>query len=128
MSGERIVLCHSLGTRLWLLHAREGAADAAERVLLVAPPCADEIAAVARFRPDGVTAEDVRRAAGLTRMVCAPADDPYCAAGAPAVYGHLGIATDLIEGGGHLNTDAGYGPWPALEAWALGRRQDVAPR
>jgi predicted alpha/beta hydrolase family esterase len=128
MDGERVVLCHSLGCRLWLLHASAGATDAAHRVLLVAPPCREDIPPVARFRPDGVSADDVRRAAGLTRMVCSPEGDPYCPDGAPNVYGELRITTDVIPGGGHLNPDAGYGAWPAVEQWALGEREDIGPR
>jgi predicted alpha/beta hydrolase family esterase len=128
LEGERTVICHSLAVRLWLLFARDGAAAAAQRVLLVAPPCRDDIPAIRRFRPDGVMSEHVMRAAAQTRMVCAPDGDPYCPDTAPQVYGHLEVPTDLIEGGGHLNSDAGYGPWPALEAWALGKREDVAPR
>jgi uncharacterized protein len=120
LGGERVVLCHSLGCLLWLLHAREGGRVAADRVLLVAPPCTDELAAVVRFRPDGVTAADVRAAAAVTRMLCSDAD-PYCPAGAPAVFGDpLELDYEVIAGGGHLNTDAGYGPWPAVEQWALG--------
>jgi serine hydrolase len=119
MDGERIVLCHSLACRLWLIHARNGAADAAERVLLVAPPCLDSVPAIARFEPHGVVANDVRRAAGLTRMLCAEVD-PYCPAGAAAVYGEpLELDYEVIPGGGHLNADAGYGPWPEIEEWAL---------
>ena len=25
---------------------------------------------------------------------------------------------DVLPGQGHINPDAGYGPWPAVEAWA----------
>jgi uncharacterized protein len=118
MEGERILLCHSLGTLLWLLHARDGG-DRVDRVLLVAPPCTDELPAVVRFRPDGVTADAVRAAAGDTRMLCSD-EDPYCPAGAAATFGEpLDLDYEVIPGGGHLNTDAGYGPWPAVEEWAL---------
>ena len=37
----------------------------------------------------------------------------------------LACPVDLIAGGGHLNPDAGYGPWPAVEAWVRGERADV---
>jgi predicted alpha/beta hydrolase family esterase len=120
LDGERIVLCHSLACLLWLLNARGGATNVADRVLLVAPPCTDDIAAVVRFRPDGVTADHVRAAAQSTRMLCSDAD-PYCPAGAAATFGQpLELQYSVIRGGGHLNTDAGYGPWPDAEAWAVG--------
>jgi predicted alpha/beta hydrolase family esterase len=126
MDGERIVLCHSLACLLWLLHARAGAADAADRVLLVAPPCAWDVPAVARFRADGVKAEDVERAAGSTSMFCG-APDPYCPGSAIRVYGGVLPRADCVPGAGHVNPDAGYGPWPAVEQWAMGEREDVGP-
>jgi uncharacterized protein len=122
MEGERIVLCHSLACRLWLLHAHAhvGSAHVAERVLLVAPPCVDNIEQVVRFDTFGVSGDDVRRAAPVTRMLCSDAD-PYCPVGAVAVYGEpLELDYEVIPGGGHLNPDAGYGPWPEVEEWALG--------
>jgi predicted alpha/beta hydrolase family esterase len=126
LEGERTVLCHSLACLLWLLHARAGG-EPVDRVLLVAPPCSGDVPAVVRFQPDGVTPEQVRAAAGSTRMVCAPDGDPYCPPGAPNVFGSLVTATDVIDGGGHLNTDAGYGPWPAVEQWAVGEREEIGP-
>ena len=93
-----------------------------DRVLLVAPPCTDGVPAVARFQPHGVTPAHVRAAARATRMVCSDAD-PYCPAGAVSTFGDpLELDYEVIEGGGHLNTDAGYGPWPAVEEWALSGR------
>jgi predicted alpha/beta hydrolase family esterase len=118
MDGERVVLCHSLACLLWLLHARDGG-ESVDRVLLIAPPCTDEVEPVVRFRPDGVRADDVRRAAGATRMFCSD-DDPYCPAGAAMVFGEpLELDYEVIAGRGHLNPDAGYGPFPAVEEWAL---------
>ena len=118
MEGERILLCHSLACLLWMLHARDGG-EPVDRILLVAPPCTQEIEQVARFRPDGVSAEHLRAAAGSTRMLCSEAD-PYCPAGAAQTFGDpLELDYTVIDGGGHLNTDAGYGPWPAVEDWSL---------
>ena len=119
MEGERIVLCHSLACLLWMLNARGGATAVADRVLLVAPPCTDEVEPVVRFRPDGVSAADVERAAATTRMLCSDAD-PSCPVGAAVRFGDpLELDYAVIPGAGHLNTDAGYGPWPDVEAWAL---------
>lgn len=127
MREDLVVVCHSLGCALWLRAAAAGIARAA-RVALVAPPAPDcGIAEVARFHPTGATAECVR-AAGSTRVVCAD-DDPYCPAGAAAVYGEaLELPVDPIPGGGHLNSEAGYGPWPAIEAWVRGTAPRVLPR
>jgi uncharacterized protein len=118
LQGERIVLCHSLACLLWLLNARSGASDVAERVLLVAPPCTDEVEAVVRFRADGVTAADVARAAPETLMFWGE-PDPYCPRGAGVAFDGLFPQSRLFPGRGHLNPDAGYGPFPEVEAWAL---------
>jgi predicted alpha/beta hydrolase family esterase len=126
LEGERVVLCHSLACLLWLLNARAGASNAADRVLLVAPPCVDDVEAVVRFRADGVTPADVERAAGQTLMFCG-APDPYCPGSAIRAFAALFPEAIGVPGAGHVNADAGYGPWPAVEQWALGERDDLVP-
>ena len=123
--GERVVVCHSLASTLWL---REAAAVAPEhrvdRIVLVAPPCPDGVPAVlARFFPVDARAEALSAAAGATRVVCAD-DDPFCPEGAATRWAApLGLPVDLVTGGGHLNPEAGFGPWAAMEAWCLGQRE-----
>ena len=119
MHGERVVLCHSLGCLLWMLFARECSSAAAQRVLLVAPPCDWSIPAIARFRPHDVDQGVLDRACPQTLMLWSD-PDPYCPGGAFDTYGALSPAAIEIPDGGHLNTDAGYGPWPEAERWALG--------
>jgi predicted alpha/beta hydrolase family esterase len=125
LDHDATVVCHSLACALWLRAAAGGAR--AGRVLLVAPPAPDsEYPEVRRFFPTGAHADTVAAAAAETRLVCAD-DDPYCPGGAAAIYGEpLGLPVDLIRGGQHLNTDAGYGPWPAVEAWVRGTGSSVA--
>jgi uncharacterized protein len=115
LADDSIVVCHSLACLLWLHHVARGGRPA-ERVLLVAPPSltgAPEILhsffPAPRITPDNA------------RLVCSD-NDPYCPEGAANLY--PGFATDLLEGAGHINPDAGYGAWPAVEAWA---RQGTAP-
>ena len=62
---------------------------------------------------------------GNARLVCSD-NDPYCPEGAANLY--PGLPTDLLPGDGHINTDAGYGPWPAVEAWAREGRVPVTAR
>jgi predicted alpha/beta hydrolase family esterase len=103
-----IVICHSLACVLWLHHAAAGGADA-ERVLLVAPPSVSGVPdELAGFFP--VPAVELPNA----RLVCSD-DDPYCPEAGHQLY--PGPA-DVLPGQGHVNPDAGYGPWPAVEAWA----------
>ena len=115
---------------LWL---REAAAIApsrrVDRVVLVAPPCpGSAVPELAGFYPEETDRDAVAAAAGQTRLVCSD-DDPYCPGdGAARDWARpLGLPVDLVRGGGHLNVEAGYGPWPEMEAWCLGRRDALAP-
>ena len=130
LPDEPVVICHSLACVLWCHHAAQPVLEGghAERVLLVAPP--SEAGAprwILPFFPVPLDPGAIAAAAGSTELVCA-ADDPYCPEDAAAVYGApLEIETHVIAGGGHVNVDAGFGPWPEVEAWcsspdsALGR-------
>jgi predicted alpha/beta hydrolase family esterase len=129
--GERVVICHSLGCLLWLRHAASASADeAVDRLLLVCPPSSSTLPSwLSPFFPRGddgaALTRSVRRRAEL---VCTDAD-PWCAEGAAATYGRaLDVDVHLVPGGGHLAIEDGYGPWPAVEAWALGGRFAAAQR
>jgi len=119
LPGPPVALCHSLGAVAWLHLAARERRPLATRALLVAPPSAGaRVAEIAEFVPPPLDREAVARTAEETRMVCAPSGDPYCPEGARDLYaGPLGIPVDEIPGGAHLNTDAGYGAWPAVERW-----------
>jgi uncharacterized protein len=128
---ERVVVAHSLGCVLWL---REAAAVApsrrVDRVALVAPPCPGAaIAELARFYPTGADRGAVQLAAGATRLVCSDGD-PYCPGdGAARHWGDpLGLPVDLLPGAAHINVEAGYGPWPEMEAWCVGELDALAPQ
>ena len=116
-----VVLCHSLACIVWLHRARHAEGGPVERVLLVAPPSAVvDTMGMPGFFPLHTAPADVARAAHSTLLVHSD-DDPYCPEGAGALYAEpLGIPDELLPGAGHINTDAGYGPWPALERWCLG--------
>lgn len=122
---ERVVICHSLSCIVWLA-ASEDLDRPVDRVALVAPPSLGaRLPELDPFFPVTATAGDVARAARHTRLVCAD-DDPYCPEGAAALYGGpLNLPIDLHPGRGHLNVDAGLGPWPAMEAWAQGAKNGV---
>lgn len=120
-ADERVVLCHSLGCALWLHHAASVPPNQrVDRVLLIAPPSpALSMPEVRGFLPAPVDSSALRMAAADTRIVYG-SNDPYCPEGADSVYVQpLDVDADRIAGGGHLNTEAGYGPWPSLEAWCL---------
>ena len=120
---ETTVLCHSLGSLLWLHHAAQRPAEQVARVLLVAPPQPDEdVPGSVGFRPVPLDREEVAAAAGETRLVCSTGD-PWCPPETSRRIGEtIGVPVDWLADAGHINTDAGYGPWPAVEAWAIGER------
>jgi predicted alpha/beta hydrolase family esterase len=123
LDGELTVVAHSLACILWLHHCRAPViGDArASRVLLVAPPSlAGAPEPIRSFFPVPLDAARVAAAAQHTRLACAP-DDPYCPEGAAVLYGApLGLEVDVLLGCGHVNPDAGFGPWPEAEAWCYG--------
>ena len=129
--GERIVVAHSLAVPLWLSVAGTLAPrERVDRVLLVAPPAPEvlarhrEVADFARVVHDpGALA-----AGATTTRLAAADDDPYCPGGAATVYGHLGLPVDVLPGAAHLDLDAGYGRWPAVEAWCRDPATRLVPR
>ncbi|MFK0168257.1 RBBP9/YdeN family alpha/beta hydrolase [Streptomyces sp. NPDC090306] len=126
--GEHVVVAHSLSAVLWLHAVARGVPGlGVDRVLLVSPPAGQVLARypeVAGFVPpplDLVLPCPTRLAAGD--------DDPYCPGNAQTVYGDpLGVPTDLVPGGAHLDLDAGYGAWPALVDWCLDPRARITAR
>jgi len=114
------VVAHSLGAVLWLHHVAS-AADGSPRparVLLVAPPSpTTTIPEIAAFFPPPLDIDTVRHSADGTVLVGTD-NDPYTPEGITAAYGvPLKIATTVVPGGGHLNTEAGFGEWPNVLDW-----------
>jgi predicted alpha/beta hydrolase family esterase len=126
--GERVVLCQSTGSVLWLRHAPDVRPEQrVDRVLLVAPPSGPAgDPRLDDFFPVALDAAAVARAAGSTRLVCSD-NDPWCPEGADAVYAEpLGLDAEVIPGAEHVDDESGYGPWPHLEAWCLDLRPGIA--
>jgi predicted alpha/beta hydrolase family esterase len=120
-AADTSVLCHSLGSLLWLQHAARRRGPQVARALLVTPPQPDEDdPQSAGFRPVPLDRDGVAAAARETLLVCST-DDPWCPrATSRRIAEEVAVPIEWIERAGHVNTDAGYGPWPAVESWALG--------
>lgn len=118
------LVAHSTGALLWLHHTARGTKlPRPDRVALVAPASGASIAPPT-FRDVPLNTDAVRRAAEGTVLVGGD-DDPFCPEGIASAYGvPLKMATTVIAGGGHLNPDSGYGPWPAMLDWT--RRDNLA--
>jgi predicted alpha/beta hydrolase family esterase len=121
--AETTLLCHSLGCLLWLHRSSAPGAPEVARALLVAPPQPDvEVPGSTGFRPVPLG----RSAARETRFVCST-DDPWCPREASQrMADAVGAPVDWLGDAGHVNTDAGYGPWPQLEAWCLGETEALS--
>ena len=129
LSGERVVLCHSLGVVLWLHHVSEHESPEpfAERVLLVAPPSPgiSSASCAASSLCRSTQPRSAARPRAAPAWVCSD-NDPYCPEGAAGAYGDpLELPVDVLAGEGHLNPDSGHGLWPEVEAWARGERDEL---
>ena len=109
-----LLVAHSLGCLAVVHWALTRSPAAAAGALLVAPPDveqADTPAPLRAFAPVPL------RPLPFPATVVASRDDPYATfARAEAMASAWGA--ELVDAGtaGHLNTAAGYGPWPAGEA------------
>ena len=130
-AGERIVIAHSLAVLVWLdLAPALTAAERVDRVLLVSPPSREVLRShveVAAFADIPIDPVGVGAAAATTRLVGSD-DDPYCPGGADVEYAALRLDTDVLSGAGHLDTEAGYGVWPAVLAWCHDPRTRLTSR
>ncbi|TWX40069.1 hypothetical protein ES689_00825 [Frigoribacterium sp. ACAM 257] len=148
--GPVTVVCHSLSTLLWLRIQAGGRPLAADRVALVSPPSPELIAgqdAVHAFvdggEADGAAGGEAGGAGSPDALlfdgrllgtgalgdavVVAGDDDPWLPLGLGDTWrGRLEARQVVVHGGGHLTPDSGFGPWPAMTAWALGQRGEVA--
>ena len=117
---ERVVIGHSLGCVLWLREA----ATIAPRAASIASCWSPAVPGRGGPRAGGLLSDRRRHrprssggrrdAAGVHRR------RPVLPGRGAARYWAqpLGLVVDLLPGAGHLNVEAGYGPWPAMEAWA----------
>ena len=116
LPDDGVVVCHSLAVILWLHHAARRVGKKVARAVLVAPPSPYlGMEELADFFPVPLDAEGVQLASKRTILVCSD-NDPYCTEGAQTIFGdpwHL--ETIVVPGGGHLNVEAGFGEWPAIE-------------
>ena len=148
--GPVTVVCHSLSTLLWLRIQAGARPLAADRVALVSPPSPELIAgqdAVHAFvdgggndgagdgpdadagAPDALLFDGRLLATGAVgdSVVVAGDDDPWLPLGLGDTWrGRLDGRQVVVRGGGHLTPDSGFGAWPAMTAWALGQRGEVA--
>jgi uncharacterized protein len=133
-AGQVTILCHSLGAITWMHYSTATDRQVADRVLLVAPPYvsptippADTPNGIASFFPPPLSAEAIKRAARETAIICGE-NDCYGTEDQTKAYSDaLGIPMHMLAGGGHVSPYWGYGVWPWVKDWALGKA-DLPPQ
>lgn len=124
MTGERVVVAHSLTTWVLLGLLTAATPPRMDRILLAAPVSRQTLAEnlpIAAFDPpmdDAAVAAAVRRHGGV-HVVCSD-DDPYFAGGAAPWAKSLGATVHSLTGQGHLALGDGYGRWDSVRDWVLG--------
>ena len=109
------VICHSLANILWFHLCHEGEIAPVKRLLIVAPPRLDlELDTIATFFP---VTPPKRLFAEEAELVTSTTDPYLDTAEAAALQQALGVEMHVVEGGGHLNAESGYGPWPWVLDW-----------
>lgn len=132
-SGLTIVT-HSLGAITYLHVAARAARSLADRTLLVASPYVlpgippwSAPPGVDAFFPPPLDPEAVRRAARQTALVGGN-DDDYATWEQMETYAkRLEIPAYCLTGAGHVSPYWGYGEWPWVLDWCLGRA-DLPPQ
>lgn len=113
-----VVICHSLGNTLWFHLCHEGDIPSVKRLLLVAPPRLDlQLDTIKSFfpvtPPSSLFAEEV--------MLVTSDNDPYMTQEeASELQKALGVEMKVLNNGGHINADSGFGEWPWVKEWVLG--------
>ena len=124
------VLAHSLGAINWMHHAAmsEHPGPQADRVLLVAPPYVireipplDAPPGAAGFFPPPMAKEGIATLSRETVLVASDTDDYATYDQSSAYADGLGIPIYKLAGGGHISPYYGYGEWPWVLDWALGK-------
>ncbi len=111
------VICHSLANILWFHLCNEGEITPVQRLLLVAPPrLGCEIEILKSFFPLEAPG---RLFAGEALLVTSD-NDPYLKPDeALVLQKELGIEMKVVQNGGHINAESGFGEWQWVREWVM---------
>jgi len=114
ITAPPIVVCHSIGTILWLHYLQRHPHTRTRKLFLVAPPSKDASPAPLQpFFPVPLNPTLLHSTTPDALLICSAAD-PFCPSGAASTYGSpLRLQTHLLpDETAHINLDSGFGPWP----------------
>ncbi len=109
-----IIICHSLANIL-LFHYLEASPELHfDKILLVAPPSSDagnsEIASFFPFPTPNINAKQ--------KLLVASTNDKYASSvDAITIAMNTGSEVHMVENGGHINTESGFGKWDFAFDW-----------
>jgi predicted alpha/beta hydrolase family esterase len=109
------VICHSMANTLWLHLCEEGDIVEVKRLLMVAPPRLDlDLDTIKTFFPAPIP----KNLFAKEVLLVTSTDDPYMSQDeALELQQALEVPMKVIQEGGHLNADSGYGEWPWVLEW-----------
>jgi len=105
-----IVICHSLANTLWFHLCQKEELREVEKLYLVAPPSMEcDIKELQEFFP----IQTPQTLYAKEALLISSSNDPYMTEDeATKLQSELGIDMKVIQNGGHLNAQSGYGEWP----------------
>jgi predicted alpha/beta hydrolase family esterase len=104
-----IVVCHSLANTLWFHLCAQKELREVEKLYLVAPPSLHcSIAELSQFFP----LELPKNLYAKEALLITSTNDPYLTQQeAVTLKNRLNVPMEVIQNGGHLNVESGYGEW-----------------
>jgi uncharacterized protein len=104
-----IVICHSLANILWFHLCNDEKLKEVETLFLVAPPSLDcKIEELQSFFP----LQTPQNLYAKNTLLVTSTNDPYLSVDeAKKLQKSLNIEMKVVENGGHINADSGYGQW-----------------
>ena len=121
--GEKIAICHSLGTTNWLIAAMNGLFEKPfDRVLLIAPPDPLVLAQSDGIEESPLDLDSSSLAEAAHRfakklVVIASDDDQWRPRGVGIYAPALKVEPLSFPGAGHFSLDQGWGRWSGLKSW-----------
>lgn len=127
------VVCHSLGAITWMHYATVASERLTDQALLVAPPYvsrdlppADTPPGIAGFFPPPLDPNAIALAAGSTVILYGEGDCYGTEDQTKAYADALSVPMHAVAGAGHISPYWGYGSWPWVLDWCLGKA-DLPP-
>ncbi len=114
-----IVVCHSLANTLWFWLCQEEIATV-EKLFMVSPPSLSTTeATIKTFFPCKIP-NDIH--AREVQLIVSDNDPWIKLEEAESMAEKISANYKVIENGGHINADSGYGKWKLIEEMVLGKK------